>query len=164
MSRNSISIWGSGRRDYGRAMNRSGVSSSSSIDATTTTSGPVLERFFFAEFLLSPDASMRGVTPGEDAELLPYDDEEALKWAAVERLPTYSRLRTSILEKKMGSRVVREQLDVTKIGVQQQQEIVDQLLRVDAEEDNERFLHKLRNRIDRYVRAGREENHVHRHS
>ncbi|RVW77081.1 Pleiotropic drug resistance protein 1 [Vitis vinifera] len=46
------------------------------------------------------------------------DDEEALKWAALEKLPTYNRLRKGLL---MGSQ----------------------------EEDNEKFLLRLRNRIER---------------
>lgn len=76
------------------------------------------------------------------------DDEEALKWAALEKLPTYDRLRTTILQKSLGSRVVHEEVDVTKIGFEQRRQIIDDLLQV-ADEDNERFLVKLRNRIDR---------------
>jgi hypothetical protein len=78
------------------------------------------------------------------------DDEEALKWAALEKLPTCDRLRTTILQKSLGSRVVHEEVDVTKIGFEQRRQIIDNLLRV-ADQDNERFLVKLRNRIDRCV-------------
>ena len=76
------------------------------------------------------------------------DDEEALKWAALEKLPTYDRLRTTILQKHLGSRVVHEEVDVRTIGFEQRQQIIDSLLKV-ADEDNEKFLLKLRNRIDR---------------
>jgi hypothetical protein len=77
------------------------------------------------------------------------DDEEALKWAALEKLPTYDRLRTSILQKFLGSKVVHEEVDVRHIGFAERQRIIDNLLKV-ADEDNERFLLKLRHRIDRY--------------
>lgn len=76
------------------------------------------------------------------------DDEEALKWAALEKLPTYDRLRTTILQKNLGSKVVHEEVDVRNIGFQERQQIIDDLLKV-TEEDNERFLKKLRHRIDR---------------
>jgi hypothetical protein len=76
------------------------------------------------------------------------DDEEALKWAALEKLPTYDRLRTSILQKFLGSKVVHEEVDVRHIGFAERQRIIDNLLKV-ADEDNERFLLKLRHRIDR---------------
>lgn len=78
------------------------------------------------------------------------DDEEALKWAALEKMPTYDRLHTTILERSMGSRVVHEEIDVRHIGFAERQQIIDNLLKV-TEEDNERFLKKLRNRIDRYA-------------
>jgi hypothetical protein len=76
------------------------------------------------------------------------DDEEALKWAALEKLPTCDRLRTTILQKSLGSRVVHEEVDVTKIGFEQRRQIIDNLLRV-ADQDNERFLKRLRARLDR---------------
>jgi hypothetical protein len=77
------------------------------------------------------------------------DDEEALKWAALEKLPTMDRLHTTILQKRMGSRIVHEEVDVRRMGFVERQQIIDGLLKV-TEEDNERFLKKLRARIDRY--------------
>nr|PNR44019.1 hypothetical protein PHYPA_016402 [Physcomitrium patens] len=56
-------------------------------------------------------------------------DEEALKWAALEKLPTYDRLQTTILQKNLGSRVVHEEVDVSKIGYDKRREIIDNLLR-----------------------------------
>ncbi|XAR67679.1 Xenobiotic-transporting ATPase [Bertholletia excelsa] len=82
------------------------------------------------------------------------EDEEALTWAALEKLPTYARLRTSILKSFMevgendrDSNVVK-QVDVRKLEVADRQELIDRLFRV-AEEDNEKFLKKFRNRIDK---------------
>ncbi len=76
------------------------------------------------------------------------DDEEALRWAALEKLPTYDRLRTTIMQKAMGSKIVHEEVDVRSFGLHERQQIIDRLLQV-TEEDNARFLMKLRNRIDR---------------
>jgi len=75
------------------------------------------------------------------------DDEEALKWAALEKLPTYNRLRKGLLTASHG---VANEIDVTDLGFQQKQKLLERLVKV-AEEDNERFLLKLRERIDRYV-------------
>ncbi|CAL9041826.1 ABC transporter G family member 42 [Musa acuminata AAA Group] len=82
------------------------------------------------------------------------DDEEALRWAALEKLPTYSRLRTGILrsvvaEGEQGRRQYQhKEVDVRKLGVNERQEFIERVFKV-AEEDNERFLKKLRNRIDK---------------
>jgi ABC-type multidrug transport system ATPase subunit len=73
------------------------------------------------------------------------DDEEALKWAALEKLPTYDRIRKGILHSVAGE---HEEVDVAKIGLQDRQLLIDRLLKI-AAEDNERFLLKLRNRIDK---------------
>ncbi|KAF8027590.1 hypothetical protein BT93_E0490 [Corymbia citriodora subsp. variegata] len=82
-----------------------------------------------------------------------YDeDEEALKWAAIERLPTYDRLRTSIFqtsvendEKNHEQKLV---VDVRKMDLNDRQQFIDRIFKV-AEEDNERFLRKFRSRIDK---------------
>ncbi|KAF3333372.1 ABC transporter G family member 42 [Carex littledalei] len=88
-------------------------------------------------------------------------DEEALRWAAIERLPTYSRLRTAILKSEIdggggenrddrGARVEFEhkEVDVRKLGMKDREEFIRRVFRV-ADEDNEKFLHKFRERIDR---------------
>ncbi|WRX26097.1 ABC transporter-like [Theobroma cacao] len=81
------------------------------------------------------------------------DDEEALKWAAIEKLPTYDRLRTSIMQsfvdhEIVGNKVEHRAVDVTKLDMDDRQKFIDMLFKV-AEEDNERFLKKFRNRIDK---------------
>ncbi|XP_061336755.1 pleiotropic drug resistance protein 1-like isoform X2 [Gastrolobium bilobum] len=73
------------------------------------------------------------------------DDEESLKWAALEKLPTYNRLKKGLLTTSSGE--VKE-IDVTDIGIQERKKVLERLVRV-AEEDNEKFLLKLRERIDR---------------
>ncbi|KAJ7294134.1 hypothetical protein O6H91_19G003400 [Diphasiastrum complanatum] len=77
------------------------------------------------------------------------DDEEALKWAAIEKLPTYDRLRTAVLKNVAGDgKVSVEEIDVRNLGFADRQHFIDKILHV-TEEDNERFLLKLRDRIDK---------------
>ncbi|XP_057978064.1 ABC transporter G family member 29-like [Malania oleifera] len=90
------------------------------------------------------------------------EDEEALRWAALEKLPTYDRLRTSIFKSFMDNNGVppaaannttaklvhMKEVDVRKLDVNDRQEFIDRIFRV-AEEDNEKFLRKFRNRIDK---------------
>ncbi|KAK3219964.1 hypothetical protein Dsin_013934 [Dipteronia sinensis] len=82
------------------------------------------------------------------------EDEEALKWAAIEKLPTYDRLRTSIMQSFIESemngpdKVVHTEVDVTKLDINERQKFIDKLFKV-AEEDNEKFLQKFRNRIEK---------------
>lgn len=80
------------------------------------------------------------------------DDEEALKWAAIEKLPTYDRLRTSIMQSfleteqtRQGNRTV---VDVRNLDLKERQQFIDRIFKV-AEEDNQKFLDKFRNRIDK---------------
>ena len=92
------------------------------------------------------------------------EDEEALRWAAIERLPTYSRMRTAILsaeaaaaaeaasEAAQGNNKQYREVDVRRLAVGDRQEFIERVFRV-AEEDNRRFLQKLRDRIDRLVRS-----------
>ncbi|KAK4489207.1 hypothetical protein RD792_005002 [Penstemon davidsonii] len=78
------------------------------------------------------------------------EDEEALRWAALEKLPTYDRLRKTILKSfnddtNQGN--IKE-VDVRKLGLTDKQEFIDRFFK-NAEEDNEKFLIKFRNRIDK---------------
>lgn len=75
------------------------------------------------------------------------DDEEALKWAALEKLPTYDRLRKGLLFGGTDAEGANE-INVASIGFQDRQRLLGRLVKV-AEEDNERFLLKLKDRIDR---------------
>ena len=77
------------------------------------------------------------------------DDEEALRWAALEKLPTYDRLRTSIITQSTLEE--NNKMDVGYVGklsFMERQAFIDRVFKV-ADEDNEKFLKKLRNRIDR---------------
>ncbi|GER45131.1 pleiotropic drug resistance protein [Striga asiatica] len=72
------------------------------------------------------------------------DDEEALKWAALEKLPTFDRLRKGIL---FGSKGPGE-IDIQDLDFHKKRALVERLVNT-VEDDNEKFLLKLRNRIDR---------------
>ncbi|XP_010914975.2 ABC transporter G family member 39 [Elaeis guineensis] len=74
------------------------------------------------------------------------DDEEALKWAAIEKLPTYDRMRRGILTAVDGGEI--QEVDIHGLGFQERKNLLERLVRT-AEEDNERFLLKLRNRMER---------------
>ncbi|BFG24412.1 hypothetical protein CerSpe_106880 [Prunus speciosa] len=88
------------------------------------------------------------------------EDEEALKWAAIEKLPTYDRLRTSIIKSYVetepqgqnnnnnNNKVVHKEVDVLKLDINDRQNFIDRIFKV-AEEDNEKFLKKFRSRIDK---------------
>ncbi|XP_030543022.1 pleiotropic drug resistance protein 2-like [Rhodamnia argentea] len=77
------------------------------------------------------------------------DDEEELKWAAIERLPTYDRLRKGMLKQALDDgRVGYEEVDVTNLGTNDKQHLMESILKV-VEEDNEKFLLRLRERTDR---------------
>lgn len=74
------------------------------------------------------------------------DDEEALRWAALEKLPTFNRLHKGILLSPDGRPT---EVDIKKLGPHEEKALLDRLLHV-TEEDHEQFLRKLRDRIDRY--------------
>ncbi|KAL6970173.1 drug-responsive transcription factor pdr3 [Sarracenia purpurea var. burkii] len=72
------------------------------------------------------------------------NEEEELKWAAIERLPTFSRLRTSLFDLE-GKKVMT---DVTKLSALERHLFIEKMIK-NVEKDNLRFLQKLRDRIDR---------------
>ncbi|KAK9265510.1 hypothetical protein L1049_021369 [Liquidambar formosana] len=72
------------------------------------------------------------------------DEEAALKWAAIERLPTYIRMSRGILT-EADSQV--KEIDIKSLGLQERKKLIERLVK-NAEKDNEKFLLKLKNRID----------------
>ncbi|KAE8767257.1 Histidine kinase 5 [Hordeum vulgare] len=72
------------------------------------------------------------------------DDEEALRWAALEKLPTYDRARTTVLAIPEGE---LKEVNVDKLGAQQRIASVG--------DDHECFLSKFKDRVDRYAGVGR---------
>ncbi|KAI9153582.1 hypothetical protein LWI28_013428 [Acer negundo] len=77
------------------------------------------------------------------------DDEEVQRWVAYERLPTYDRLKKGVLWKILDyGEVVHDEVDVTKLSIQDKKQLKDSILK-GLEEDNDKFLRRLRDRIDR---------------
>ncbi|KAL0010567.1 hypothetical protein SO802_005675 [Lithocarpus litseifolius] len=67
------------------------------------------------------------------------DDEGVLKWAALQKLLTYNRLT-------QGPKMHSSTLD--HLGLEERKSLVERLLKV-PEEDNEKFLYKLKDRFER---------------
>lgn len=78
------------------------------------------------------------------------DEEEALKWAAIERLPTYMRIRRGILTQGEGQGGEPREIEIENLDLVERKNLLERLLKA-AEEDNEKFLLKLKDRIDRSV-------------
>ncbi|XP_024969108.1 ABC transporter G family member 35-like isoform X3 [Cynara cardunculus var. scolymus] len=82
------------------------------------------------------------------------EDEEALRWAALEKLPTYNRIRTTIFKSYVPADLQNQTpadkmlLDVRELDPNARQDFIDKIFRV-AEEDNERFLKKFRQRVNK---------------
>ncbi|KAK9156690.1 hypothetical protein Scep_003264 [Stephania cephalantha] len=77
------------------------------------------------------------------------EDEEELRWAAIERLPTYEGMRKGVLKQVLGNgRVRHDELKIAKLAAEDKKQLLERVLKV-VEHDNERFLSRLRERIDR---------------
>ncbi|KAL6223964.1 hypothetical protein ACLB2K_002821 [Fragaria x ananassa] len=72
------------------------------------------------------------------------EDEEALRWAALERLPTYSRARRGIFKNIVGD---TKEVDVSELQAQEQKLLLDRLVN-SAEQDPEQFFQKMRLRFN----------------
>ncbi|KAJ1696028.1 hypothetical protein LUZ63_012726 [Rhynchospora breviuscula] len=117
--------------------NEAGISNSNSIGRSS-------RRWSLREAALS----FRGA---EHEGLDHHQEEEELKWAAIERLPTYNRLRTSLFQFRLQGDVGegdREVVDVGQLGAVERRLFIESLIK-HIEHDNSRLLDKQRQRIDR---------------
>lgn len=96
-----------------------------------------------------PNSTRENVFSRSSTQRKEEDDEESLKWAALQKLPTYDRMRTAIMKTiDADGKTSQAEVDVRNLSYEDRQQIISKLLRV-TEEDNERFLLKFRERIDR---------------
>ena len=112
------------------------------------------EKSIMTSFHNHAPSFVRGATANCDATSLSSleenEDETELQWAAIERLPTFRRLRLSLFDRKEdgegeeGRRVV----DVTKLEALERHVFVDKLIKK-IEEDNCRLLSKFQERIEK---------------
>ncbi|XP_062009972.1 pleiotropic drug resistance protein 3-like isoform X4 [Rosa rugosa] len=107
-------------------------------------------RTSFREHALSfrSTADVRSIKKNEDEEV-------ELQWAAIERLPTFERIRTSLFdcskdekEDEASNKSKMAQIDVSKLGSMERHVVIQKLIK-EIEGDNHRLLQKLRERIDR---------------
>ncbi|EAZ04100.1 hypothetical protein OsI_26238 [Oryza sativa Indica Group] len=84
------------------------------------------------------------------------DDEENLRWAALEKLPTYDRMRRGILRKAVdgggdgdgaGSLFKADEVDIANLDPREGRELMERVFKA-VEDDNERFLRRFRDRLD----------------
>ncbi|KAJ3687423.1 hypothetical protein LUZ61_016587 [Rhynchospora tenuis] len=123
--------------------NEAGISNSSSIGRS--------RRWSLREAALSFGGSgdhHEGADHQEERE----KEEAELKWAAIERLPTYDRLRTSLFQFRLQGEGEgdgeREAVDVGQLGAMERRLFIESLIK-HIEHDNSRLLHEQRQRIDR---------------
>jgi len=77
------------------------------------------------------------------------DNEEDLKWATIERLPTLERIREGMLRVVLDNgKVLHCQVDVAHLRLQDKNHLLERVLKF-VDDDNEIFLRKLRDRINR---------------
>ncbi|KAL4355453.1 hypothetical protein GQ457_06G030900 [Hibiscus cannabinus] len=87
------------------------------------------------------------------------DDEVDLQWAAIHRLPTFERLRTSLFDHQLLNDASKAQedvkverkrkvIDVAELGALERRFFMEKLI-TKIEDDNLRLLKKLKERIDR---------------
>lgn len=79
------------------------------------------------------------------------EDETELQWAAIERLPTYTRLRTCLMDNGLLNGQQDQTLvdvDVTKLKALQRRVFIEKLI-TKIEDDNRRLLLKLKDRIQK---------------
>lgn len=79
------------------------------------------------------------------------EEEEELRKAALEKLPTYDSLRIALLKcTSESSELAYKEVDVRRLGTSDRQQFIDDNFRV-TDDDNHKFLQKLRDRLDKYL-------------
>lgn len=91
---------------------------------------------------------MRTTSSSKDI-LIQEDNEQDLKWDKIQRFPMFDRLRKGMLRLVLdrGNVVPYQVVDVTNQGLQDKKLLLESVLK----DDNEKFLRKFRERVDRYI-------------
>lgn len=77
------------------------------------------------------------------------EEEEELRWAALERLPTYDRISKGFLKQAIEDGSVKAAaIDFKRLKADEKDYLMNRVLH-DAEKDHESLLRRLRSRIDR---------------
>ena len=79
------------------------------------------------------------------------DEETALRWAAIDRLPIIRRARTSLFDEFDGNKAngkKKRVIDVTELGALERHVFVKKFIK-NIEHDNLQLLQKIRKRIDK---------------
>ena len=77
------------------------------------------------------------------------EDEEELRWAALERLPSMKRKNTALLRRTPSNSGGDETIDVRKLTRSKRELVVKNALAT-SEQDNYRLLSAIKERLDRY--------------
>lgn len=105
----------------------------------------------FRSSVQSRNSSFRGNSALSSAKDDP-DAQYAVQWAAIERLPTFERLKSSLFDKDDDGNELdgegKQVVDVTKLGAMEKHLFIDKLIK-HIENDNLRLLRKIRKRIDK---------------
>ncbi|KAJ0089043.1 hypothetical protein Patl1_33289 [Pistacia atlantica] len=95
-------------------------------------------------------SSERGTGKDDDEELV-SDIEIVQQWAAIERLPTFDRLKSPPFDKEGEGKVVdgegKRVVDVMKLGLVERCVFLEKLIK-HIEHDNLKLLRKIRGRIE----------------
>jgi hypothetical protein len=95
-----------------------------------------------------PDDPFRRSTASRDDG----DDEENLRWAALEKLPTYDRMRRGIIRRALdaeggGDNKLAGEVDLANLDPRDGRELMERVFKA-VEDDNERLLRRFRDRLD----------------
>ncbi|KAK0591440.1 hypothetical protein LWI29_001879 [Acer saccharum] len=92
-------------------------------------------------------------TVSDESSTEENDHHVELQWAAIERLPTFRRLRTSLVDSMLlndgkGEEGGKTLIDVTELGPLERRVFIDKLV-TKIEDDNRLLLQKLKERIEK---------------
>ncbi|KFK36615.1 hypothetical protein AALP_AA4G146800 [Arabis alpina] len=101
---------------------------------------------------MGPSLSRHTASSKSNSSRNEHEDESeyALQWAEIQRLPTFKRLRSSLIDEE-GEKDVekgKKVVDVTKLGATERHLMIEKLIK-HIENDNLKLLKKIRRRMDR---------------